>query len=143
MIIAALALAGVGLATYLALYKLGYIGTLACGAGHCEVVNLSKWSVMAGIPIAVWGVGFYVALFLVAFLGTTQRFADAEWISHVMLAMTGWGVLFSGWLTYLELFVIHAVCMFCVISAILVTVLFVLSMLEWRRRPRGQLPAES
>ncbi len=136
MIIAALALAGVGLATYLALYKLGYIGTLACGAGHCEVVNLSKWAVMAGIPIAVWGLGFYVALFLVAFLGTTQRFASSEWISHAMLAMTGWGVLFSGWLTYLELFVIHAVCVFCVISAILVCVLFVLSLLEWRVRPR-------
>lgn len=137
MIIAALALAGVGLATYLAMYKLGMIGTLACTVGQCETVNLSKWSILLGIPVAVWGLGFYVGLFFVAFLGTTQRFADAEWISHVMLAMTGWGVLFSGWLTYLELFVIHAVCMFCVISAILVCVLFVLSMLEWRVRPRA------
>jgi uncharacterized membrane protein len=137
MIIAALALAGVGLATYLAMYKLGMIGTLACNVGQCELVNLSKWSILLGIPVAVWGLGFYVGLFLVAFLGTTQRFADAEWISHVMLAMTGWGVLFSGWLTYLELFVINAVCMFCVISAILVCVLFVLSLLEWRGRPRA------
>jgi uncharacterized membrane protein len=138
MIIAALALAGVGLATYLAMYKLGMIGALACGAGQCEMVNLSKWSIMAGIPIAVWGLGFYVGLFLVAFLGTTDRFMNAEWVSHVMLVMTGWGVLFSGWLTYLELFVIHAVCMFCVISAILVCVLFVLSLLEWRVRPRAE-----
>ena len=137
MIIAALALAGVGLATYLAMYKLGYIGTLACNVGQCETVNLSKWSIFIGIPVAVWGLGFYVALFLVAFVGTMARFANAEWVSHVMLAMTGWGVLFSAWLTYLELFVIHAVCMFCVISAILVCVLFVLSALEWRVRPRA------
>ena len=136
MIIAALALAGVGLATYLAMYKLGMIGTLACSVGQCELVNLSKWSTLFGVPVAVWGLGFYVALFLVAFLGTTQRFMNAEWISHVMLAMTGWGVLFSGWLTYIELFVINAVCMFCVMSAVLVCVLFVLSWLEWRVRPR-------
>jgi uncharacterized membrane protein len=135
MIIAALALAGVGLATYLAMYKLGYIGTLACTVGSCETVNLSKWSTFIGIPVAVWGVGFYVVLFLVALLGTTERFVNEAWVSHALLLLTGWGVLFSGWLTYLELYVIHAVCMFCVISAILVCLLFVLSVFEWRNRP--------
>ena len=136
MIIAALALGGVGLATYLAMYKLGYIGTLACTVGSCETVNLSKWATFAGIPVAVWGVGFYVVLFLVALLGTTDRFAEAPWISHALLALTAWGLLFSSWLTYLELYVIHAVCMFCVISAILVTITFLVSVLEWRNRPR-------
>jgi len=136
MIIAALALGGVGLATYLAMYKLGYIGTLACTVGSCETVNLSRWATFIGIPVAVWGVGFYVVLFLVALLGTTNRFAEASWISHALLGLTAWGVLFSSWLTYLELYVIHAVCMFCVISAILVLVTFLVSVLEWRNRPR-------
>lgn len=136
MIIAALALGGVGLATYLAMYKLGLIGTLACKVGHCETVNLSKWATLMGIPVAVWGLGFYLALFIVAFLGTTDRFANASWVSTALLVLTGWGVLFSGWLTYLELFVINAVCMFCVISACLVTVIFLISVLEWRARPR-------
>jgi len=136
MIIAALALGGVGLATYLAMYKLGYIGTLACTVGSCETVNLSRWATFIGIPVAVWGVGFYVVLFVVALLGTTNRFAEASWISHALLGLTAWGVLFSSWLTYLELYVIHAVCMFCVISAILVLVTFLVSVLEWRNRPR-------
>jgi len=138
MIIAALALGGVGLATYLAMYKLGMIGTLACTVGQCETVNLSRWATLVGVPVAVWGVGFYVVLFLVALLGTTDRFVDATWVSHALLALTGWGVLFSGWLTYLELYVINALCMFCVISAILVTALFVLSVWEWRGRPTEQ-----
>ena len=86
MIIAALALAGAGLATYLAMYKLGLIGELACNVGQCETVNLSRWATLLGIPVAVWGVGFYVALFAVAFAGTTSRFADAEWVSHALLA---------------------------------------------------------
>ena len=136
MIIAALALGGVGLATYLAMYKLGMIGTLACTVGQCETVNLSRWATLFGVPVAVWGVGFYVALFLVALLGTTDRFVDDARVSHALLALTAWGVLFSAWLTYLELFVINAVCMFCVISAILVTVLFLLAVWEWRGRPQ-------
>jgi len=138
MIIAALALGGVGLAAYLAMYKLGMIGTLACTVGQCETVNLSRYATLWGIPVAVWGFGFYVTLFLVALAGTTERFVSEPWVSHVLLALTGWGVVFSGWLTYLELFVINAVCMFCVISAILVTVIFLVSVLEWRARPQQQ-----
>jgi uncharacterized membrane protein len=138
MIIAALALCGVGLATYLAMYKLGMIGQLACTVGQCETVNLSRWATFLGIPVAVWGVGYYLVLFLVALSGTTDRYANATWVSHALLALTGWGVLFSTWLTYLELNVIHAVCMFCVISAILVTVTFLVAVLEWRGRPREQ-----
>jgi uncharacterized membrane protein len=46
--------------------------------------------------------------------------------------MSGTGVLFSVWLTYLELFVIHAICMWCVISAIIVTSIFVVSVLDLR-----------
>jgi uncharacterized membrane protein len=136
MIIAALALGGVGLATYLAMYKLGMIGTLACTVGQCETVNLSKWATLWGIPVAVWGLGFYLTLFLVALLGTTERFVDAPWVSHALLLLTGWGVVFSGWLTYLEIFVINAICMFCVISACLVTVIFLVALLEWNARPR-------
>lgn len=135
MIIAALALGGVGLATYLAMYKLGMIGQLACNIGQCETVNLSRWAVFLGIPVAVWGVGFYLVLFLVALIGTTERYVNASWVSHALLALTSWGVLFSGWLTYLELQVIHAVCMFCVISAVLVTVMFLVAVMEWRNRP--------
>jgi uncharacterized membrane protein len=136
MIIAALALCGTGLATYLAMYKLGMIGQLACTVGQCETVNLSRWATFLGMPVAVWGVGFYVVLFLVALTGTTERFVNATWVSHALLALSAWGVLFSAWLTYLELYVIHAVCMFCVISAILVTVTFLVALAEWKSRPR-------
>jgi uncharacterized membrane protein len=137
MVVAALALAGIFLATYLALYKLGYIGTLSCSVGSCETVNLSRWATFLGLPVAVWGVGFYLSVFAVAFAGTLERFAGAAWVSHALLALTGWGVLFSGWLTYLELFVIHAICMWCVVSAILVVIIFLVSIAEWRSRVGG------
>jgi uncharacterized membrane protein len=135
MIIAALALGGLGLATYLAMYKLGFIGTLACGSGGCETVQLSRWATFLGLPVAVWGVGFYLVLFGVALLGTTERFVDEPWVSHALLTLAAWGVIFSAWLTYLELFVINAICKFCVVSAVLVSVTFLVSVFEWRSRP--------
>ena len=51
----------------------------------------------------------------------------------MLLVLTGWGVLFSAWLTYLELFVIHAICRWCVVSAAIAVVLFGLALWDWKR----------
>jgi uncharacterized membrane protein len=123
MILALLALAGLMLSAYLTLFKLGYIGHLACGLGSCERVQTSRWSVLFGIPVAAWGAAFYVAVLAIAVVGTQPKFADAPRISWVLLGLTGWGFLFSAYLTAVELFVIHAICEYCVTSAVLVTVM--------------------
>jgi uncharacterized membrane protein len=141
MAVAAMAFAGIFLALYLTLYKLGIIGQLACTVGECEAVNLSRWARLFGLPIAAWGVGFYVVLFAVAMAGISDRFADEPWLGTALVVLTGWGVLFSAWLTYLELFVIHAICMWCVGSAILVTITFVVSVLDWRERRAARQPS--
>lgn len=132
LVVAALALIGVFVSLYLTLYKLGVIGQLSCAAGSCETVNTSEWSTLLGQPVALWGLGFYVATLLVAVAGLGERFADSRALSLLLVAMSGVGVLFSAWLTYLELFVIDAICMWCVISAIIVTLIFVASLLDLR-----------
>ena len=133
MTIAVLSLAGVFLATYLTLYKLGYIETLACGTGSCEVVQASRWAKLFGQPVAMWGLGFYLAMFALSVAGTTERFADSRNVSLGLALMSGWGVLFSGWLTYIEVARLNAICRFCVGSAVLVLALFALSALDLRR----------
>jgi uncharacterized membrane protein len=132
MIVAALALAGIFISTYLTLYKLGVIGELSCTIGSCETVNTSRWSTFLGLPVAAWGLLFYLDVFGVAFLGTMPRLEDEPLISVVLVAEAGIGVLFSAWLTYLELAVIHAVCMWCVTSATIVTVIFLVSAADLR-----------
>jgi uncharacterized membrane protein len=132
MWLAVLALMGVGVAAYLSLYKLGIIGTLTCSIGSCETVNTSRWAVFMGLPVAVWGLGFYVILFALTLLSVQPRWSESLGMSKAILALTAWGVLFSGWLTALELFVIHAICQWCVISAIIVTVMFGVSIAEYR-----------
>jgi uncharacterized membrane protein len=135
MIVAMLALAGIFDATYLLLYKLGYIGQLSCSIGSCETVNSSKWATFLGAPVAGWGVAFYVALFVLALVSTGERYAESRGMAQLLVAFAGTGALFSAWLTWLELFKIHAICQWCVTSAILVTLIFVISALELRETP--------
>jgi uncharacterized membrane protein len=132
MVVAALALAGIFLALYLLLYKLGMIGALTCSVGSCETVNTSKWAKFLGLPVAGWGVAWYVATFALAIVSIQESFAASKVISLAMLVLTSTGLLFSIYLTWLELFVIHAICQWCVVSAILVLVMFVLSVLDYR-----------
>ena len=65
-------------------------------------------------------------------LGTTTRFEDEPVISVVLVAQAAIGVLFSAWLTYLELAVIHAICIWCVTSAVIVLCIFVVSIADLR-----------
>jgi uncharacterized membrane protein len=134
-VLALLALIGVLLATYLTLYKTGAIAELKCSTGSCEQVQLSKWATFLGLPVAAWGIAFYVALLALALVGLQASWAGSRGISLALVALTGWGVLFSLWLTYLELFVIHAICRYCVGSAALVTLAFVIAWLDLRERP--------
>lgn len=132
MLAALVALAGLFVAAYLALYKLGAIGALSCSVGSCETVQLSRWATLFGIPVAIWGVAYYAAVFAVAFVGVQERFAESRPLATGLLLLTGWGLLYSAWLTYLELFVINAICQWCVVSAVLAALLFAICWLDWR-----------
>jgi uncharacterized membrane protein len=137
MAIAVISLLGILVASYLTLYKMGIIGTLTCSVGSCETVNTSKWAVFVGAPVAAWGVGFYVTTFAVALASIQPRWEDSRGASLLLTALSGWGVIFSAWLTYLELYVINAICMWCVISAILVVLMFGVSLWDLRDRRAG------
>lgn len=130
--IALLAMGGVVLAIYLSLYKLGMITELTCAVGSCETVQLSEWATFLGLPVAVWGVGAYLAVLALALIGLQPAFAESRAISWLLVGLNAWNVLFSGWLTYLELYVIDAICMWCVVSAVLMLVIFVLSLFDLR-----------
>ena len=132
MIVAALALAGIFISLYLTLYKLGVIGELSCSIGSCETVNTSKWSRFLGLPVAAWGLLFYLDVFLIALVGTFGRFENEAIISLVLVVESAIGVLFSAWLTYLELAVIHAICIWCVASAVVVLAILAVSIADYR-----------
>src|ERR1043166_664686 len=105
------ALLGCMVATYLTLHAYGIVGELSCTlGGSCEIVQASRWSRFLAFPVALWGLGYYVTVFALSILSLQERFAASRAMANVLLALTAWGFLFSGWLTSLEKFTIHAWC---------------------------------
>lgn len=126
--IAILSLLGLLVSGYLTLYKLGYLGVIQCTTGGCETVQSSQYSLFLGFPVALWGMGAYALLLLLALLGLEPSRAGDRRIALGIFGIAAVGVAFSGWLTYLEALVIHAWCQWCVVSAVLITLIFLLSL---------------
>jgi len=132
--IALLALVGLFVALYLWLHALGFGGAIKCGAsGGCEVVQTSQWAVFLGLPVAFYGVAGYFALLAVAILGLRPAALPERKWSVLLAGLASAGFLFTLYLTYLELFVIHAICRWCVGSAVIMTVIWVLAVSGLRR----------
>jgi uncharacterized membrane protein len=129
-------LLGLFLSAYLYLYKIGRIGTLACGNGGCETVQLSRWSRVAGVDVSLIGIVGYAALLVVSLASLQPGWLERRRPADLLAAVAGLGVLFTVYLTYAELFLVHAVCRWCVGSAVLITTVFVLALLERRRMRR-------
>jgi uncharacterized membrane protein len=127
-----LALAGIGVATYITVVEAGGDAPQCLAGGHgCETVANSSYSHIAGVNVAVLGIIGYVVLLLCALLT-----GDVVRIAGVATALIGFG--FSAYLTYLELFVIDAICQWCVASAVLMTLLLIVT----ASRALGYLGAE-
>jgi uncharacterized membrane protein len=125
-------LAGVGLldSIYLTWFKLTADGVCVLGEG-CEIVNTSPYSSIAGIPIAILGAGAYIALLVVLYMEPRSKFFDFNG-PMLVLGISLAGVLYSAYLTYLELYVIHAICEFCVLSAIVLVTMLIISIVRMR-----------
>jgi uncharacterized membrane protein len=116
----ALAAVGLGIAAYLTYVHYEGIKVLCVAHGGCEQVQASRYSELAGIPVATLGLAGY-AVILASLL--TRR-AGAE---IAALAAAAVGFMFSAYLTYRELFSIHAICQWCVASAVIMTCLAALA----------------
>jgi uncharacterized membrane protein len=123
MVAAVLALVGVLISVYMMLYHLGMIGSILCGTGGCETVQNSPWASFLGVPVPLIGLVGYGVMFAVALLGIQPRYVGDRRISLVLLAGGLIGFAYSLYLTWLEAFVIHAWCQWCIGSAILATLL--------------------
>lgn len=133
MIVAVLALLGLSVALYMVAYAMGLTGPIICNVGSCETVQNSVYSKIGGIPVAAFGVVGYLILLATSFLGIQPGFLKARWVSLLLLGGGVLGVLFSAYLTYLEAYVIHAWCQWCVSSAIIMVLVFLFSLPELKR----------
>lgn len=135
--LAALSLLGIGISSYLT-YVHWTDKPVACTAlADCERVATSEYADIGGVvPVAFLGLLGYIALFAVAAVWIYGNSRGLTWPSMAFWGLSLGGVIYSAYLTYLELFVIDAICMWCVASAAVLAVLFVLSTAEILRMSR-------
>jgi uncharacterized membrane protein len=117
-------------ALYLTWVKLSHHES-AClpGIGNCETVNTSRYATIFGIPIALIGAGAYLTILLILFLEQRKGFWKDN-SGMIIFGLSLIGVLYSAYLSYLELAVIRAVCPFCVISAAALLLIFAINLVR-------------
>ena len=120
-VILALSALGIILSLYLTYIHFTESRAAFCAAGtDCDAVRQSGFSTIMGIPVAAIGVAGYSVILVVFLMSIKNR---TKWLLLYILALAGF--IFSVYLTYLELFVIKAICMYCIFSAVLMTIIFV------------------
>jgi uncharacterized membrane protein len=118
---AGLALVGLGIAGYLTwVHYAGLNPICVGGGGGCERVQSSRWAELAGVPVSLLGLLGYGAILL-----TLALPEDLGRQAAALVALVGFG--FSAWLTYVELEKINAICQWCVASAVVMTLLAIVS----------------
>jgi uncharacterized membrane protein len=137
MAVAVLALIGLFLSLYLLLYHMGFYGALVCGVGgSCEYVQASRYSYFLGQPVAGWGVAWYALMLTAALVGIQPSMAPRRWLGTAISLLAVGGFAFSLYLTSTEVFILHAICRWCVGSAMIVTLIFVLVAWDWGKDAR-------
>jgi uncharacterized membrane protein len=110
-------------------------GSPVCAISHgCETVQHSRYAKLAGVPVAVLGLAGYVGILL-----SLLRDDEAARTATALIALAGFG--FSAWLTYLEIARIDAICIWCVGSAICMTLLAMLSVVRLLAAPVSVSPS--
>jgi uncharacterized membrane protein len=127
-LVVVLAAVGVAVSAYLGVIKLAGGSALMCQAGGgCDIVQASRYASILGIPTALWGTAFYVAVGGLGALG----FSLPRWQWAFVLAVAG--ATFSVYLAFVSLAVIGAACVYCLASTIIA--LLLLGVILWRRPP--------
>jgi uncharacterized membrane protein len=118
-----LCLIGIGVAGYLTYVHYEGLKVLCLSSGGCETVQASKYAKLDGVPVALLGLLGYIGI-----LGSLLVRGDLGKVGGFGIALIGFG--FSMYLTYRELFTIKAICQWCVSSAVLMTLLLILTLIR-------------
>ncbi|MBI5302057.1 MAG: vitamin K epoxide reductase family protein [Chloroflexi bacterium] len=117
VISAVLALIGLLDSIYLLWTKLTQ-NLIVCGLGECETVQASPYSSLLGVPVSAIGIAGYATLLALAGWAFFARDDAPVWLTDIRLMCTGVGLFFAVYLSVIELFVLHAICGWCVLQQV-------------------------
>ncbi len=135
-----IALAGIGVSIYVAILHYAHVAPVCSDSGaiNCTKVLTSPQSVFLGIPVPVYGLIFFVAMF-VACIPKLWR-TTLWWVPWVRLGMSAVGIIFALRLIYEELFVIRSLCLWCTAAHVLSFAMFVIIVTGWEDATRNVIP---
>jgi uncharacterized membrane protein len=129
----ALACLGTADAVYLLVLKYTQLEALCVGNHGCITVNNSVYSEIYGIPVSLFGILAYLGIAAILLLEPHLKLARENGPLAIFAISLG-GVAFSAYLTWLEFYVIHATCPFCLASATIITLLFIVAIIRLVRQ---------
>ncbi|MCX7668816.1 MAG: vitamin K epoxide reductase family protein [Anaerolineae bacterium] len=123
---------GLGVAGYLTFVETQNVQAVCGPVGDCNAVQASPYARLFGVvPVGLLGLLGYAAIVATWAAGRWGRGALARYAPAAMIALALFGVLFSFYLTYIELAVIRAVCIWCLTSAVLMALLLILAVRQF------------
>jgi uncharacterized membrane protein len=123
-----LAVLGTGVAAYMTLVETTSVQAICGPLGNCNIVQNSSYAHIFGVlPVGVLGMIGYLAILVTWLWGQYRSDRLSEYASMALFGMTFFGSLYSIYLTYLELYVIRAVCVWCLSSAVIITLLLLVN----------------
>ena len=111
--------AGIGVAAYLTYVHYQPAALICTSGGGCETVQQSKYAVLVGIPVAILGLAYWIAALVLIIW-------DSELARTLTAALAITGLAFAAYLVILQLFVIDAICVWCMVNDLVLTPLFVI-----------------
>ncbi len=129
-----LAIVGLLVSIYMTIYKLTSNQTMCLGSGGCSTVNSSRYSEVAGIPVALIGTAGYGAILIALWLEKRAGFFHEQG-QVLIFGMALTGFLFTIYLIYVEVALIKAYCPFCITSQVVMSLVFIISIFRLIRQP--------
>jgi uncharacterized membrane protein len=126
-----LSVLGIGVSGYLTYIHYSGDPILCGGSNSCELVNSSRFAFIGPlpgvgfIPVAALGLGAYITILVLSLIKSDE---NRLWPAQLIFGFSLMGVLFQAYLSYIELFVLHAICYWCVGSQIIVLLIFILAL---------------
>lgn len=133
-VLIALLVVGLLVSIYMTIFKITGNEGMCLGSGDCSTVNASRFSEVNGIPVAVIGIGGYLAILGIVLLENRNSFLKQNGTLMVFGLSLG-GFLFTLWLVYVELVLLKAICPFCVTSQVAMTLIFIVAVIRLIRNP--------
>jgi uncharacterized membrane protein len=128
--LAVLAMAGMGVAAYLTYSHYADQTIMCAGLSGCDAVESSEYSTLVGIPVGLLGALFCAGLLALVLARVARLPLTEEWAPLAAFSMTLTGVAFMAYLTYIELFVVEDICIWCTSFAGIVTVAWLITLVD-------------